>query len=77
MNPETITSLVDVIQKLSSASLATILILILIGSYKGVWVWGSQLTKSEDESAQWKAMALHAAGLAETSVNIAKRVEKP
>ncbi|MEO8678134.1 MAG: hypothetical protein ABI665_03755 [Vicinamibacterales bacterium] len=76
MDPTTVTSFVDLAQKLSGASLAAILIFILIGSYKGVWVWGFQLRKSEEESAQWKAMALQAAGLAETSVNIAKRADK-
>jgi hypothetical protein len=77
VSPQTISGLIDVVQKLSGASLATVLILILIGSYKGVWVWGSALKKAEDEAGQWKAMALQAAGLAETSVNIAKRIEKP
>jgi hypothetical protein len=75
MNPETVGGIVDLVQKLSGASLATMLILILIGSYKEVWCWGSQLKKAEEESAQWKAMALQAAGIAETSVNIAKRAD--
>jgi hypothetical protein len=75
MTPDTMGGIVDLVQKLSGASLGTMLILILIGSYKGVWVWGAQLRKTEEESAQWKAMALQAAGLAETSVNIAKRVD--
>lgn len=70
------TSLIDIAQKLSGVSLATILICILIGSYKGIWVWGYQLQKCEADSAQWKTMALQAAGLAETSISIAKRVDK-
>lgn len=72
MNPAEATGWVDLAQKLSGLGFATTLVLILIGSYRGIWVWGSQLQKAEKEAAEWKAMALQAAGLAETSVNIAK-----
>lgn len=37
-----------------------------------MWVWGYQLDKAQADGDQWKSMALQAAGLAETSVNIAK-----
>lgn len=73
MSPEIMASLIDLAQKLSGASLAAILIGVLVGSYRGVWVWGFQLKKCEEEGAQWKAMALQAAGLAETSIGIVKR----
>lgn len=59
-------------QKLSGIGFGTLLLLILIGSYKGVWCWGYQLQKAEAAAERWQAMALQAAGLAETSVNIAK-----
>jgi hypothetical protein len=70
------TEIIDLAQKLSGVSLAALLLCILFGSYKGIWCWGYQLRKAEEESAQWKAMALQAAGLAETSVNIAERSKK-
>ncbi len=59
-------------QKLGSIGFPALLVLILYGSYKGVWVWGRELRKAELESAEWKSMALRGAKLAETSVDIAK-----
>jgi hypothetical protein len=66
------TEVLDFAQKLSGLGFGTFLVLILYGSYKGVWVWGRQLHEAKQDVAEWKAMALHAAGLAETTVNIAK-----
>jgi hypothetical protein len=65
--------IIGIAQKLSSAGLATLLLVIIIGSYKGIWCWGYQLRKAESDGEEWKRMALRAAGLAETSVSIAKR----
>lgn len=62
----------DLAQKFSSVGFPTLLVLILFGSYKGIWVWGFQLRKAETESAEWKAMALQGMRIAETSVHIAK-----
>ena len=61
-------------QKLSSVTLSTLLIGILYGSYKGIWVWGSQLRRCEEELAQWKGIAMQSIGLAEKSTNIASSV---
>lgn len=71
------TEFLELIQKISGVSFGVLLALILYGSYKGIWVWGRQLQKSETEAAEWKAMALRAAGLAETSVSIAKTSVRP
>lgn len=71
-------------QKLGGVSFATLLVFILIGSYYRIWVWGSVVTelradfeqrilKYEASSERWQAMALRATGLAETSVDIAKK----
>jgi len=62
----------DLAQKLSGVSTPVLLFLILYGGYKKVWVFGYQLEKAQADGDQWKAMALQAAGLAETSVSIAK-----
>lgn len=64
--------IIDIAQKLSGLGFGTLLALILYGSYKGIWVWGRQLTRAEDDVKEWKSMALTAAGLAETTVSIAK-----
>lgn len=58
--------------KLSSVGFPTLLILILIGNYYEVWVWGRQLRKAEATSDKWQDMALRSVGIAETTVNIAK-----
>lgn len=71
-------------QKIASISFPVLMVVILIGSYWETWVWGRQmrevkanaaaeLAKVERDRDEWKAMALSAAGIAETSVAIAKR----
>lgn len=62
----------DFAQKLSGLGFGTFLFIVLYGSYKGIWVWGRQLARAEQDLAEWKAMALQAAGLAETTANIVK-----
>lgn len=64
--------ILDFAQKLSTVGLSTLLVLILYGGYKGIWVWGHQYQKCDADREQWKSMALHAAGLAETTASIAK-----
>lgn len=70
--------------KLSNVGFPTLLFLIGAASYYKKWYWGWQydamitdyekrLAKAETDSSNWQNMALSAAGLAETSVNIAKR----
>ncbi len=62
----------DIAQKLGSVGFPTLLVAILYGSYRGVWCWGYQLREAKDASERWQAMALRAAGLAETSLTITK-----
>lgn len=79
--------ILDIAQKLSGAGLATLLFIILFGSYKGIWVWGRQLDEAKlkcseelreakDKGAEWQRMALQGVGLAESSVHIAKVRER-
>lgn len=63
---------IEFAQQLSGLGFGTLLVLILYGSYKGMWVWGTQLQKIEADRDQWKEMALELAGVAEKSVSIAK-----
>ncbi|MES2360023.1 MAG: hypothetical protein V4529_16910 [Gemmatimonadota bacterium] len=68
----TIADLLSLAQKLSSVSFGVLLFLILIGSYKRMWVWGWQLEEVKASRDQWQQMALRGTALAETSVGIAK-----
>lgn len=72
---ETVT-LLDLANKLGGASFATLLILILIGSYKQIWVWGYQLQRMEQESREWKAMAMQGLGMAEKGLTVAKSAQQ-
>jgi hypothetical protein len=71
-------------QKIATISFPVLMVVILIGSYWETWVWGRQLreckaecaarlTASERDRDEWKAMALSATGLAETSLSITNR----
>jgi hypothetical protein len=82
-------------EKLAGASLAMLLIVVLVGGYRRWWVWGHQyvemradyqqrlqarideyehrLEAAERKAAEWQRMALRAAGIAENSVEIAKK----
>lgn len=59
-------------QKLGSIGFPTLLVLILYGSYKGIWVWGYQLRKAETDGAEWKRMALEGGAALTTAVHLAK-----
>ena len=66
------------LEKISSVGFPGLLMLILYGSYKGIWVWGepcrAAIKKAEDATAMWQNMALQATGLAEKSTEFAKAV---
>lgn len=67
--------LVAVANKLSSLGFSTLVILILYGNYKGVWVWGTQLKRAEERGDKWQTLALQLAGLAKKSTDIAASVQ--
>jgi hypothetical protein len=73
--------------KLAGATLATLLVIILFGSWKKVWVWGRELTDCDarysaekkviaDDRDWWRNVAVRATGLAETQGQILKEVGK-
>ncbi len=79
--------LVDLAGKLSGAGLATILILILIGGWKGLWVFGwvqmrerAMLEQQRDqlfkEREEWKTLALRATATADKAVDHAAVLQK-
>jgi hypothetical protein len=67
--------IVELANKLGGASFATLLVAILIGSYKQIWVWGYQLQRAEQDGKEWKAMAMQGIGMAEKSITVAKSVQ--
>ncbi len=79
--------LVDLAGKLSGAGLATVLILILIGGWKGLWVFGwvqmrerAMLEQQRDqlfkEREEWKTLALRATATADKAVDHAAVLQK-
>ncbi len=69
------TDLLKVVQELggfTTLSFGTVMVLILYGGYKRIWVWGYQLDKVQKEADEWKDAALRSSGLAQTSLSIAK-----
>ena len=79
--------LVDLAGKLSGAGLATFLILILIGGWKGLWVFGwvqmrerAMLEQQRDqlfkEREEWKTLALRATATADKAVDHAAVLQK-
>jgi len=79
--------LVDLAGKLSGAGLATVLILILIGGWKGLWVFGwvqmrerAMLEQQRDqlfkEREEWKTLALRATATADKAVEHAAVLQK-
>ncbi len=77
------TEAIELAQKLSSVGFPTLLVIMLFGSYFGVWVWGrfhretvaqyeARLAKAEASAERWQDMALRGAGLAENLGTIAR-----
>ena len=64
--------IVPFLEKLSGASLGGICVLIIYGSYKGIWVWGSVYRKVETERDMWRGVALKNANLAVDSTSLAR-----
>ena len=82
------TELIDLAQKLSGASLAVILFLILAGSWFDWWCWSRDRDAMkrerdavratlEDDRNEWKRMALANTGLLEKAVDRASRSGSP
>lgn len=64
------------INRIGGASFATLLVVILWGSWRGIWVWGKDKTASEtallerckrteEDRDWWRGVALKATGIAE------------
>lgn len=64
-------------QKLGGVGFPTLLVLILIGSYFEIWVWGRQLAEMRASRDDWKAVAYQSAGITEDLVVLSKRKTAP
>jgi hypothetical protein len=51
-------------EKLAAISFPALLLLILIGSYYEVWVWGRQHREAKAELKDWKQIALRSLNVA-------------
>jgi hypothetical protein len=79
-----VAELIDLAQKLSGASLAVLLVLVLAGSYFDTWCWSREreAMKAEREAMkadrdEWKKLSLQILGAAEKAVNHAARLTSP
>ncbi len=80
---------IALVNKLGGASFATLLLLILYGSWKNIWVWSRDVAKVTEryeallhheieEKEFWRNIALRVTGIAEASaVLVKKTIEKP
>ncbi len=80
---QAVTELLKVAESLSGAPLAVLLIIVLIGGYRGWWNFGRELTAekdrcagliaaSEKREADWRELALSGAVTAKNAVDLAK-----
>lgn len=72
---------ITIANKLGGVSFATLLLIILAGSWKGVWVWGrdfaaaearykADLQRVQSESNWWRDLAVRATGIAEVQGHV-------
>jgi hypothetical protein len=60
--------ILDAIQR---GGMPFIVLLILYGGYKEIWVWGRQLKAAEAREEEWKRMVLRSTDLATRATNTA------
>jgi hypothetical protein len=68
----TSTELETVVRMVASLPLTAILILVLVGGYRGWWIYGTHheklVTKLEKDRDEWRTLALEVSGLAHSVV---------
>ena len=80
-------AVVALASRLGGAGFGALLLLILWGNWKNVWVWGRDvekvteryeklLTKSQEEVNWWRSIALQATGIAETQSRVATELAR-
>jgi hypothetical protein len=66
----TIQELLDI---LSQAGVLGMLVFIIYGGYKRLWVWGWSYAEKAKEAEEWKRLALSGTALAEKAIGVAKQ----
>jgi len=61
---------IEILTRLSAAGFGTLMAAILYGGYKGVWVWGKDYRKLEEERDRWMHIALRNTLIAEKSTQV-------
>lgn len=67
------TEALELVRELSTVGFPTLLLLILYGSYKGVWVWGRQLQEKSLECEQWKTAFLRTSAHTDKAIDLAAK----
>lgn len=62
-----------VIEWVRQASLLTVTVGLLVGSYRGWWIWGKDYRKLEQDRDEWKALALQLGGIATRSLAVRRQ----
>ncbi len=73
-DPSGLAHVVELYKLLSGATLPMLLLLILYGNFKGLWVWGWVYRKLEADAEHWKATALRQGLHADRALDVAKTV---
>lgn len=64
------TEFTELVNRFGAMGLGTMLAAILYGSFKGIWVWGREYRKLEEDRDRWMHIALRNVGIAEKSTQI-------
>lgn len=84
---EGLDAIVQLANKLSGVGFATLLLVILWGSWKNVWVWSRDverltkqyealLAKAEEQTEWWRSLAIRVTGIAERQGTVANELAK-
>ena len=60
-------------RELGAVGFPTLLLLILYGSYKGIWVWGRQFEEKRRECEEWKLAFLKTSAHADRAIDLATK----
>jgi hypothetical protein len=65
-------TLQDALDVITKVGFSGLLVIIIYGNYKSIWVWGSELERERKEKEVWKDLAMRNLGVAQKSLTIAE-----
>ena len=65
----------ELVNKLSGVSFATLLAIILWGSYRDIWTWSRDRDALKTDRDEWKALAMTNLGIAKQAVRNASQTQ--